>query len=181
MEEENRNRLEHHWHGNWYFSVPLSLLKIYVDNMNFLILWFGRKTLFSSSRWKRCASPEPPGQCLLHFIYVFTIKQGADKIDKEDTTQELARQQPPNSLGDAKSSRVWRLFSGARLIHINMLIDIKVTSYMPLITPWSAGGGVFDKASAEWRRIFLSDFSFSSCASKSNQSSLRVLFLCDCV
>lgn len=54
----------------------------------------------------RYASPEALGQCSLHFISVFTIKQGADRIDKEDTTQELPGQQPPNSLGDAKSSRV---------------------------------------------------------------------------
>lgn len=56
--------------------------------------------------WKRYARPETLGQCSLHFIYALTINREADRIDKEDTAPELAGQQPPNSLGDAKSSRV---------------------------------------------------------------------------
>jgi len=60
-------------------------------------------------------SCEGLGQCLLHFIYIFTIKQGVDKIDKEDMTEELVKQQLLNSLGDLKNSRVRRLFSSARL------------------------------------------------------------------
>lgn len=47
--------------------------------------------LFLSLR-RRCASHEALGQLVLHFIYIFTIKQVVDKIDKEDTASELVRQ-----------------------------------------------------------------------------------------
>lgn len=33
--EEDRNRLEHHCHSNWYFTLPLFLFEIYVVTMNF--------------------------------------------------------------------------------------------------------------------------------------------------